>query len=358
MLSTPRRQAIRAAVLVGAVLAPLRAQAAPANADPASVAVMGALLRQAEYWRGQGNSTQSEHVLRRALAVDPRNADALAGLVRLQAEAGHFDAAGNSMTQLAAAAPDDPRVAALGALVRDGPADPQDMAEAGAPPKERPAPVVSTPGSTPLRYALYVPPDTTSDVPLEAPPAFQPFVRAGGTRPMPRAIDPPPDHAMSLVMPATLDLPPPVREVSSPASVATQLPAIPTANPFRAASLTDAQPGTPGRLAASSRLVDSLTQDIDRSIAQLSVAVAPQAYGGISLRGRSGSDGTSRLTDLEAPLEATFSPNGVGKLKISVTPVARAVQRSCATATESDVQHALREATVLLRGGILKGGNL
>ncbi len=36
----------------------------------------------------------------------------------------------------------------------------------------------------------------------------------------------------------------------------------------------------------------------------------------------------------------------------------RAVQRSCATATESDVQHALREATVLLRGGILKGGNL
>ncbi len=42
----------------------------------------------------------------------------------------------------------------------------------------------------------------------------------------------------------------------------------------------------------------------------------------------------------------------------AVTCIVRAVQRSCATATESDVQHALREATVLLRGGILKGGNL
>ena len=47
-------------------------------------------------------------------------------------------------------------------------------------------------------------------------------------------------------------------------------------------------------------------------------------------------------------------PHGILRL----APPRRAVQRFCATATESDVQHALREATVLLRGGILKGGNL
>ena len=40
------------------------------------------------------------------------------------------------------------------------------------------------------------------------------------------------------------------------------------------------------------------------------------------LRGRSGDDGLGKLFDLEAPLEASFSPNGYGRLKVQVTPVA------------------------------------
>jgi len=67
---------------------------------------------------------------------------------------------------------------------------------------------------------------------------------------------------------------------------------------------------------------------------------------------------------LPRPARADSDRNGVtawiGQLVLGAGHCrrARAVQRSCATATESDVQHALREATVLLRGGILKGGNL
>jgi len=53
---------------------------------------MDALLQQAAFWRSQGNAAQSEHVLRRALTVEPRNADALAALVQLQADGGNLEA--------------------------------------------------------------------------------------------------------------------------------------------------------------------------------------------------------------------------------------------------------------------------
>ncbi len=43
--------------------------------------------------------------------------------------------------------------------------------------------------------------------------------------------------------------------------------------------------------------------------------------GSLSLRGRSGSRGCPQLFDVEAPLEASFSPNGYGRLKVQVTPV-------------------------------------
>ena len=66
---------------------------------------------------------------------------------------------------------------------------------------------------------------------------------------------------------------------------------------------------------------DPLTADIDRSIRQLSETIAPQVAGSLSVRGRSGGRGLSELFDVEAPLEASFSPNGYGRLKVQVTPV-------------------------------------
>ncbi len=102
------------------------------------------------------------------------------------------------------------------------------------------------------------------------------------------------------------------------------------ANPFRSsASPTPDEPnasptgilGLRGN-ATPQQPVDPLTSDIDRSIQQVSADVAPQAAGSLAFRGRSGTSGLGELFALEAPLEASFSPNGYGRLKVQVTPTA------------------------------------
>ncbi len=103
-----------------------------------------------------------------------------------------------------------------------------------------------------------------------------------------------------------------------------------TPNPFRAPAagpLPD-EPRTgattssasPSGRAVPVAPVDPLTVDIDRSIRQISADAAPQVAGTVSLRGRSGAEGLSQLFALEAPVEASFSPAGYGRLKVQVTP--------------------------------------
>ena len=99
-------------------------------------------------------------------------------------------------------------------------------------------------------------------------------------------------------------------------------------NPFGSTSspMLD-EPGTPsntGQRRGSSpapATTDALTADIDRSIEQVSADVAPRFDAAVSLRGRSGDEGLGHLYDVEAPLEASFSPAGYGRLKVQVTPV-------------------------------------
>ena len=99
----------------------------------------------------------------------------------------------------------------------------------------------------------------------------------------------------------------------------------PTVSPTRSTSSpTPDEPGSGSTgLRGTTQLVpsDPLTADIDRSIQQVSASIAPEVDGSLSLRGRSGSRGLSKLFDVEAPLEASFSPNGYGRLKVQVTPV-------------------------------------
>jgi thioredoxin-like negative regulator of GroEL len=100
---------------------------------------------------------------------------------------------------------------------------------------------------------------------------------------------------------------------------------VPTAGPNRSSSSpTPDEPGS-GANGAGLRTTqqlpaDPLTADIDRSIQQVSASIAPEVDGSLSLRGRSGSRGLSKLFDVEAPVEASFSPNGYGRLKVQVTP--------------------------------------
>jgi tetratricopeptide (TPR) repeat protein len=101
----------------------------------------------------------------------------------------------------------------------------------------------------------------------------------------------------------------------------------PTASPSRSTSSPTpnepgAGPNATGLRGSTQQLpADPLTADIDRSIQQVSASIAPEVDGSLSLRGRSGSRGLSKLFDVEAPLEASFSPNGYGRLKVQVTPV-------------------------------------
>ena len=101
-------------------------------------------------------------------------------------------------------------------------------------------------------------------------------------------------------------------------------------NPFRSSpSPTPDEPNSaPGGIlglrgsTVQQQPVDPLTADIDRSIEQVSADVAPRLDGSLVFRGRSGDTGVGQLFSLEAPLEASFSPAGFGRLKVQVTPTA------------------------------------
>ncbi len=75
-------------------------------------------------------------------------------------------------------------------------------------------------------------------------------------------------------------------------------------------------PGNPALVSPA----DPLTADIDRDIRQVSASLAPHLDASVSLRGRSGAEGLAQLFDFEAPVEASFSPNGYGRLRVVVTP--------------------------------------
>ena len=103
---------------------------------------------------------------------------------------------------------------------------------------------------------------------------------------------------------------------------------LPSSNPFRSPSNSvtptidepnNASEG-PSQVTVSPQSTDQMTQDIDRSIAQVSEDVAPRVDSSLSLRGRSGDDGLSKLFEVTAPVEASFSPNGYGRLTVQVTP--------------------------------------
>ncbi len=96
------------------------------------------------------------------------------------------------------------------------------------------------------------------------------------------------------------------------------------ANPFRRNPALDsdaAQLGIQRNPAlVRQRPVDPLTNDIDRRVAELNQEVAPKAQVGVSLRGRSGDGGLDQLTQAMVPVEAVFSPGGVGTLKLQAQP--------------------------------------
>ena len=89
-----------------------------------------ALLDQANYWRLQNRPELVVRTLERVLAVDPRNADALAGAALAQAQSGNRPAAEGYLARLRQVAPNDPRVAETDINVRAATVDQGALAEA------------------------------------------------------------------------------------------------------------------------------------------------------------------------------------------------------------------------------------
>ena len=197
------------------------------------------------------------------------------------------------------------------------------------------------------RYAQYLPP-TPLD-PDQPALAGQPNGRLGGLPSQASAatglLAPAPGQATSAPGAATLSGAADPFQIAQGASLqgATANGADQTslANPFRSnPAPTGDEPSPPGLRGLNQgaapvqlRPVDPLMADIDKNIDLIAPEVAPQVQGTLSLRGRTGNQGLAELFDLEAPLEASFSPNGYGRLKVTVTPVYLSAGKPSATDT-------------------------
>lgn len=83
-----------------------------------------------------------------------------------------------------------------------------------------------------------------------------------------------------------------------------------------------AQAGIPGITAPAPPPAElPLPARINQEIADLRQSTAPQITGAVNLRTRSGEAGASQLFEVAPRMEASFSPFGVGRLGVSLTPV-------------------------------------
>jgi predicted Zn-dependent protease len=176
------------------------------------------------------------------------------------------------------------------------------------------------------QYAAY---DPNALLPIETPSAspaatagYAPFDPAATAPPQPAALAP----TQQTAAPATA-APPGNVQVSQNVQTTQALDAPAAGNPFHPGSTplpSVDEPATPG-VGDYSRTTggiptDSLTAQIDEGIDQLKREVAPRLDASVYVRGRTGADGFERLIEFGAPVEASYSPNGYGRLKVVVTP--------------------------------------
>ncbi len=188
------------------------------------------------------------------------------------------------------------------------------------------------------QYAANLTGDVVNDAsPAEAEPVTREYERYSDTAlpaPFRMAQAAIPDNGPSILTPnariAATTLPPPAPMPLQPLNqVQTAQLSTPPAlvqNPFRPESLTPDEPSAASTLRSPLGGVgpvapgDPLTADINRELRQVSADLAPHLDASVSLRGRSGEPGLAQLFDLETPVEASFSPNGYGRLRVAVTP--------------------------------------
>jgi Tfp pilus assembly protein PilF len=125
IMDLPVRSGLLPAVLFAVLLLSPLARAQTSAPNAASL-----LWRQATYWRVQNAPDQAAASLRRLLALQPTNADALGLLAQLDAEQGNPAAAQQLLDRLQKVSPGDPRIAPLAASLKAGPLDQAQLAQA------------------------------------------------------------------------------------------------------------------------------------------------------------------------------------------------------------------------------------
>jgi predicted Zn-dependent protease len=91
-------------------------------------------------------------------------------------------------------------------------------------------------------------------------------------------------------------------------------------NPFSGSTLGSSLATGSPLAAAPPAQSDPMIADLNTRIAAIKMQIAPFISGTTTLQLRSGTAGTSQLATFGVPLEASFSPGGVGRLTLTATP--------------------------------------
>lgn len=241
--------------------------------DPALNAALGRLYQSADKPR------QALAINQRILAADPTNPDALRGAVAAAIQLGNWSTASAMVTQSMAQAPNDPENWILAADIAQG----RGLQEAAL---------------HDLRQARTLRQQQLGYAALDA--------GAGTAAPGTAAT------ALGAV-PANPFRNSPDSDTGTAAA---------SANPFVAAGLVSPAdaPATGLSYPASTPAGDPMIASIDTRITTIKTAIAPYIGTSTTLDFRSGNAGSSQLATFGVPIEASFSPSGVGRVTMTATP--------------------------------------
>ncbi|PZR37426.1 cellulose synthase subunit BcsC-related outer membrane protein [Caulobacter segnis] len=289
-----------------------------------------------------GDYDRADGLLRRAIAIQPNNADLYYQLGQMEQARGReraalkaFERAQTLLARGPGAQPGAPATAA-GAL---GPnpfavraiAQAADAPTYGAPAASSgstPAFALPQPPSQPQAYAGYAPAaapvQSFAPVPANAPQSDYGASAGGASLPAnsnPTAIPPPatPTYAASSYAAAPSYSSPAYPASPYAAAGPAALAPLPTPAPAYAPPRPDK-----GRTQVAGSASDAsapLPTKVGREIAALRQSTAPQFEGTANLRARSGEEGTSRLFEADTRITASVSPFGVGRLGVAINPV-------------------------------------
>jgi hypothetical protein len=320
--------------------------AAPCQSALASDPEEQLLLARANYWRGQHCLDQTAATLQKILALNPRQADALLELGMLAAAQHNAGEAQGYFDRLGQIARDDPHAAQL--------LKASEAARAGNPASAQPAPVV--PVLVIAAAAVAAPREARAQA--AAPPAAAANAAAHAEAPAPAplqlaAVSADSDD-LAPARPATSGRAPtytagsradraaPGRQLASLSVETSDIEITASAAPATvpSAGSTDAEGKKPVQVAQVELMPpppiggyvrpvnvpeyspdDTLEMQLDRSVALLEAQTNPSLVAGIGLRVHGGDSGTSKLTEVGVPVEATFSPWLTGTARFAVVPV-------------------------------------